>query len=82
MEKYADGFKLAEIDLQTRGAGTLLGTAQSGEMDLPEEALKDIKLLEDTRNEAKYILENNLLEKYPKLKKLVNEKVNLTSLIG
>ena len=80
MEKYADGFKLAEIDLQTRGAGTLLGTAQSGEMDLPEEALKDIKLLEDTRNEAKYILENNLLEKYPKLKKLVNEKVNLTSL--
>jgi len=27
-------------------------------MDLPEEALKDIKLLENTRNEAKYILEN------------------------
>jgi hypothetical protein len=51
-------------------------------MDLPEEALKDIKLLEDTRAEARYILENNLLEKYPKLKKLVNEKVNLTSLIG
>jgi len=82
MEKYSDGFKLAEIDLQTRGAGTLLGTLQSGEMDLPEEALKDIQLLENTRNEARYILENNLLEKYPKLKKLVNEKVNLTSLIG
>jgi len=82
MEKYSDGFKLAEIDLQTRGAGTLLGTAQSGEMDLPEEALKDISLLENTRKEARFILENNLLEKYPKLKKLVNDKVNLTSLIG
>ena len=81
MEKYADGFKLAEIDLQTRGAGTILGTAQSGEMDLPEEALKDIQLLENTRNEARYILENNLLDKYPKLKKLVSEKTNLTSLI-
>jgi len=82
MEKYSDGFKLAEIDLQTRWAGTILWTAQSGEMDLPEEALKDIQLLEDTRNEAKYILENNLLEENPKLKKMVNEKVNLTSLIG
>ena len=82
MEKYSDGFKLAEIDLQTRGAGTILWTAQSGEMDLPEEALKDITLLEQTRAEAKYILENNLLEKNPELKKLVSEKVNLTSLIG
>jgi len=82
MEKYADGFKLAEIDLQTRGAGTILGTAQSGEMDLPEEALKDIQLLENTRNEARYILENNLLDKYPKLKKLVSEKSWLTNLIG
>jgi hypothetical protein len=51
-------------------------------MDLPEEALKDITLLEQTRAEAKYILENNLLEKNPELKKLVSEKVNLTSLIG
>jgi hypothetical protein len=51
-------------------------------MDLPEEALKDITLLEQTRAEAKYILENNLLDENPKLKKLVSEKVNLTSLIG
>jgi len=31
-------------------------------MDLPEEALKDITLLEQTRAEAKYILENFRME--------------------
>jgi hypothetical protein len=30
-------------------------------MDLPEEALKDLKLIEATRSEAKYILENGLM---------------------
>jgi len=82
MEKYSDWFKLAEIDLQLRWAGTLLWTQQSWEMDLPEEALKDIKLLENTRNEAKYILENWILEKHTKLKKLVEEKKKYLELIG
>ena len=75
MEQYSDGFKLAEIDLKLRWPWTILWTQQSGQLDLPEEALKDIKLLEATRNEAKYIVENDLLEKYKKLKeKVENEK--------
>jgi len=49
-------------------------------MDLPEEALKDIHLLENTREEAKYILKNNILEKEPKLKELVEKKLNYSKL--
>ncbi len=82
MEKYSDGFKLAEIDLNLRWAGTILGTQQSWDMDLPEEALKDIHLLESTRAEAKHILKHNILEKETKLKKLVDKKINYSKLMG
>jgi len=47
-------------------------------LDLPEEALKDINLLEATRKEAKFIIENKLLEKYPLLAEKVNQqKINI-----
>lgn len=82
MEEYSDGFKLAEIDLNLRWAWTILGTQQSGEMDLPQQALKDIELLENSRNEAKYILENWILKKEPKLKALVDQKINFSKLIS
>ena len=75
MEQYSDWFKLAEIDLKLRWPWTILWTQQSWQLDLPEEALKDIKLLENTRQEAKYIIEKWLLDKYKKLKeKVENEK--------
>jgi len=82
MEKYYDWFKLAEIDLKLRWAWTILWTQQSWQIDLPEEALKDIKLLEDTRAEAKFILKNNILEENLKLKKLIEKKINYYKLIG
>jgi RecG-like helicase len=53
---------LAELDLQNRGAGEILGTMQSGESDIPLEILSDLKFLEDIQKGAK-----RLLEKYPKL---------------
>jgi len=78
MEKYTDGFKLAEIDLKLRWPWTILWTQQSWQLDLPEEALKDINLLEATRKEAKFIIENKLLEKYPLLAEKVNQqKINI-----
>jgi ATP-dependent DNA helicase RecG len=46
MEDTTDGFKLAELDLQHRGAGEILGTMQSGESDIPLEILSDLKFLE------------------------------------
>ena len=62
MEQTNDGFKLAELDLKTRGAGEILGTMQSGETDIPLEILSDMRFIEKVREGAEW-----LLEKYPKL---------------
>ncbi len=80
MEKYNDWFKLAEIDLKLRWPWTIMWTQQSWQIDLPEEALKDIKLLEDTRNEAKYIIKNNLLDRYKNLKTKILTKKSIENL--
>ena len=82
MEEFSDGFKLAEIDLKLRWAGTILWTQQSGQMDLPEEALKDLKLIEATRSEAKYILENGLLAQNSELNTIVNNKLKVKNIIS
>jgi ATP-dependent DNA helicase RecG len=48
-----DGFELAEVDLELRGAGELLGTRQSGLTDLKfAHLLRDRPLLELAREEA------------------------------
>jgi ATP-dependent DNA helicase RecG len=52
LEKSADGFKLAEADLESRGAGDLFGRKQWGVTDLGMEALKNIKLIQAARIEA------------------------------
>ncbi|MBQ3034237.1 MAG: ATP-dependent DNA helicase RecG [Deferribacterales bacterium] len=60
MLKYTDGFKLAEIDLELRGQGDFFGTKQSG---VPEfkfaNLIRDMKILQSARNDAKSILEND-----------------------
>jgi ATP-dependent DNA helicase RecG len=49
----ADGFKLAEVDLELRGEGQLLGTRQSGLPDLKFASLtRDRKLIEKARRWA------------------------------
>ena len=49
----SDGFELAEVDLELRGAGELLGTRQSGLTDLRfAHLLRDRPLLELARAEA------------------------------
>src|SRR5581483_7015613 len=52
LEKSDDGFKLAEADLEARGAGTLGGGAQWGVSDLGMEALKNPRLIQAARDEA------------------------------
>jgi ATP-dependent DNA helicase RecG len=53
MERYRDGFNIAEADLQLRGPGEFLGTQQSG---LPEfrvaDLLADREILEYARADA------------------------------
>jgi len=52
LTKAANGFELAELDLQLRGAGLLSGDKQWGITDLGMEAIKNIKMVEAARNEA------------------------------
>jgi ATP-dependent DNA helicase RecG len=53
-----DGFELAEIDLEIRGSGELLGRRQSGATDLAFTRLRaDRKLLELARGEASGLLD-------------------------
>jgi ATP-dependent DNA helicase RecG len=53
-----DGFELAEVDLELRGEGQLLGTRQSGLSDLRFTRLRvDRPLLEQARREAERLLD-------------------------
>ena len=72
LEKSSDGFKLAEADLEARGAGDLFGRKQWGISDLGMEALKNIKLIRAAREEAEAIIrEDASLSKYPVLRERV-----------
>lgn len=54
-----NGFELAEYDLQFRGSGELYGAKQSGLTDLGMEAIKNLKLVEAARDEAKDLVAQN-----------------------
>lgn len=56
LEASADGFKLAEYDLENRGAGDLLGRQQWGVSDLGMEALRNVKLIQAAREEAAHLI--------------------------
>jgi ATP-dependent DNA helicase RecG len=68
-----DGFELAEKDLEIRGPGDFLGKRQWGSADFTMDALKDIELIEKTREAAKTLLEKDpLLKNCSVLKKRVS----------
>jgi ATP-dependent DNA helicase RecG len=78
MERTSDGFELAEVDLQLRGEGTILGARQKGVTDLKLASLKrDRDLVESARSTAFAIVDsgglagNSLLE--AEIKALVDE---------
>jgi ATP-dependent DNA helicase RecG len=55
-----DGFKLAEVDLELRGEGQLLGTRQSGLPDLKFASLtRDRRLIEKAKAWAERLLEGD-----------------------
>jgi ATP-dependent DNA helicase RecG len=60
-----NGFELSELDLQLRGSGDLAGMKQWGVSDLGMEAIKNLKMVETARNEAREIITKNLLHKFP-----------------
>lgn len=71
------GFELAEIDLQNRGMGELAGGKQWGVSDLAMEAIKNLKMVEAARTEARTIIEKNSLEELPYLKEIILKKKDI-----
>ena len=75
LTKAANGFELAELDLQLRGAGLLSGDKQWGITDLGMEAIKNIKMVEAARTEAiKMITSDVDLKSSPLLSKTLIDK--------
>jgi ATP-dependent DNA helicase RecG len=65
MVETADGFKIAEVDLKLRGPGNIMGTQQSGVLNLKiADVVKDTKILVSARNTAIAVLQEdaNLLK--------------------
>jgi len=54
-----NGFELAEHDLKFRGSGELYGGKQSGLSDLGMEAIRNLKLVEAARTEARHLVESH-----------------------
>ena len=76
MTQTNNGFIIAEKDLQLRGPGEFMGTRQSGLPDLMiADIVHDVEILEAARGAAiKFVKEDNL-DKYPNLKRIIEEKL-------
>ncbi|WDC85873.1 helicase-related protein [Caloramator sp. mosi_1] len=63
MTKTNDGFVISEKDLELRGTGELFGLRQHGLPDLKiADIIKDIEILKETKDLAKKIIEDNLID--------------------
>jgi len=67
----ANGFELAQKDLEIRGPGEFLGSRQSGLPDLAMASLSDTEIIQTAKEEAEKII--NRLEKYPKLQQAMEQ---------
>ncbi|CAH8282098.1 ATP-dependent DNA helicase RecG [Mariniflexile fucanivorans] len=60
MVKTSDGFEIAEVDLRLRGPGDLMGTQQSGVLNLKiADIIKDKDILQSARFYAKKLLKDD-----------------------
>ncbi|AUP81412.1 DUF559 domain-containing protein [Flavivirga eckloniae] len=60
MVRTSDGFEIAEVDLRLRGPGDIMGTQQSGVLNLKiADIIKDNDVLQLARHHAKNILKND-----------------------
>ena len=71
MTRTNDGFEIAEVDLRLRGPGDIMGTQQSGVLNLKiADLLKDKDILQSARYYAKKVLSND-----PTLKSQENKTI-------
>lgn len=80
MERTHDGFRLAQIDLETRGAGERFGTRQSGALDLRFTDFTDAELIAEARQAAEAFLNEENIVEYPQTLERVNQLKTVTSL--
>ena len=76
LEKTSDGFEIAEADLQLRGPGDVLGTAQSGLTDLRfADFITDIELIREARALADKVFQQDpdLTAQHKTLRPLIKE---------
>ncbi|WP_299016589.1 ATP-dependent DNA helicase RecG [uncultured Polaribacter sp.] len=74
MVETTDGFKIAEVDLKLRGPGNIMGTQQSGVLNLKiADVVKDSKILVAARNSAIALLQED-----PNLEKEENLPIRTT----
>ncbi|APZ47737.1 DNA helicase RecG [Polaribacter reichenbachii] len=60
MVETSDGFKIAEVDLKLRGPGNIMGTQQSGVLNLKiADVVKDSQILVSARNTAIDVLQED-----------------------
>ncbi len=74
LESIHSGPRLAELDLEIRGGGDIYGTAQSGHNILKVASFSDIALIERAKTVAEKLYPD--LEKYPELKKKVEDSAS------
>lgn len=75
LKEAKNGFELAEFDLKFRGTGELYGQKQWGISDIGMEAIKNIKMVEAARTEAKNMIEEDpSLSAYPLLQQKLSRR--------
>jgi ATP-dependent DNA helicase RecG len=67
LERTTDGFELAEVDLELRGEGTIMGTRQKGRNDLRLASLRRDKDWVAKARDVAFQLVDGGLDRYPEL---------------
>ncbi|MDA7810703.1 ATP-dependent DNA helicase RecG, partial [Flavobacteriaceae bacterium] len=79
-----DGFKIAEVDMNLRGPGNILGTQQSGLLNFKiADIIRDKDILNLAREDAKKLIENDSHLKHAENKEIREEysKLNKNSIL-
>lgn len=81
LERSADGFYLAEVDLKMRGPGEIYGALQHGALDLRIASLSDTKLIQRAQHDVDIFLKEpqNML-KYKELMSGITKYQQITTL--
>jgi ATP-dependent DNA helicase RecG len=83
MVESTDGFKIAEVDLKLRGPGNIMGTQQSGVLNLKiADVVKDTQILVAARNTAISVLQEDSNLSKPENSVILNTYTQIQKKIG